>query len=74
VFRLAAALPAERGPAVAKVIRDDLRKFVAAFAPESPEWTDLLKSLKADFGAAVPRPQELLSALGMYFSLGKSDA
>jgi len=73
VFRLAAALPAERGPALAKVIRDDLREFVSAFPAESPEWTDLLRSLKADLGAAVPSPQELLGALDEYFALGLTD-
>ena len=71
VFRLGAALPAGAGPAIAESVRADLRRFVAAFAPDSPEWTDLLKSLKADLGAAVPRPQDLLAALDMYFSLSR---
>ena len=54
-----------------EVVRDDLRTFVAAFQSESPEWTDLLRSLKADLGAAVPRPRDLLAVLDAYFSLSK---
>jgi len=72
VFRLAAALPAGTGPAVAKSVRADLRRFVAAFAVGSAEWPDLLKSLKADLGAAVPAPRDLLAALEEHFSLGRA--
>ena len=71
VFRLTAALPAGAGPAIAESVRADLRRFVAAFTLDSPEWPDLLKSLKADLGAAVPRPEDLLAALDAYFSLGR---
>ena len=69
VFRLTAALPAGAGPSIAESVRADLRQFVAAFGLDSPEWPDLLKSLKADLGAAVPRPQDLLAALESHFSL-----
>ena len=71
VFRLSAALPAGPGPSIAESVRADLRRFVAAFPPDSPEWTDLLKSLKADLGAAVPSPQALMAALDTYFSLNR---
>ena len=69
VFRLAAALPAGAGPAIAASVRADMRRFVSAFALGSPVWPDLLKSLRADLGAAVPRAQDLLAALDTYFSL-----
>lgn len=69
VFRLAAALPANAGPGIAESVRADLQRFVTAFALNSPEWPDLLKSLKADLGAAMPLPQDLLAALESYFSL-----
>lgn len=69
VFRLAAALPAGRGPTIPEPIRGDLRRFVAFFPAESPEWGDLSKALKNDLGGAVPGPQELLAALTDYFSL-----
>jgi hypothetical protein len=72
VFRLAAALPANSGPGIADSVRTDLQRFVTAFALESQEWPDLLKSLKADLGAAMPRPQDLLAALESYFSLTRT--
>lgn len=72
VFRLAAALPSGAGPLTGESVRADMRRFVAAFAPDAPEWTDLLKSLKADLGAAVPRPQDLLATLSTYFALTKA--
>jgi hypothetical protein len=72
VFRLAAALPAGAGPPVAESVRADLRRFVAAFAADSAEWLNLLKSLKADLGAALPRPHDLLAALDAHFSLGRA--
>jgi hypothetical protein len=70
VFRLAAGLPAEPGAALPETIRNDLRGFVAEFPAESPEWNDILKSLRASLGAAVPSPQELLATLNLYFRLG----
>jgi len=72
VFRLAAALPANSGPGIAESVRADLQRFVTAFALESQEWPDLLKSLKADLGAAMPRPQDLLAALESCFSLTRT--
>lgn len=72
VFRLAAALPANAGPQIAESVRTDLQRFVTAFALDSPEWPDLLKSLKADLGAAMPRPQDLLAALESYFSMTRT--
>jgi len=70
VFRLAAGLPATPGPATPDVIRNDLRDFVAEFPADSPEWEDILKSLRASLGAALPSPQDLLTALDVYFGLG----
>lgn len=70
VFRLAAGLPAEPGPALPETIRNDLRVFVEAFPVESSEWNDILKSLRASLGAAVPSPQDLLATLKVYFELG----
>ena len=70
VFRLAAGLPAVPGPAIPQSIREDLRGFVASFPADSPEWDDILKSLRAFLGAAVPSHQDLLNALDVYFGLG----
>ncbi len=69
VFRLAAALPGQPGPELAETIRDDLRRFIAAFPPDADVWTDLRKSLREDLGAAMPQPSELLSAIRQYFRL-----
>ena len=69
VFRLAAGLPSVPGPAIPQSIRDDLRAFVAAFPASSPDWDDILKSLRVSLGAAVPSPQDLLTALETYFGL-----
>jgi len=67
VFRLTAALPAGPGPAIPPPVLEDLRRFLAAFSMESAEWPDLLKSLRADFGAATPTPEVLLAALRDHF-------
>lgn len=69
VFRLAAALPAGAGPAIPPSVLADFRKFLAAFSREAPEWSDLMKSLRADLGAAAPPPEALLSALRDHFHL-----
>jgi hypothetical protein len=69
VFRLAAALPAGAGPAIPPPVLVDLRKFMAAFSLESPEWSDLQKSLRADLGAAAPPSEALLAALRDHFRL-----
>lgn len=70
VFRLAAGLPAEPGPDIAESIRNELRVFVAAFPASSPEWKDILQSLKTSLGAAVPSPQDMLNTLDVYFGFG----
>jgi hypothetical protein len=70
VFRLAAALPATPGPAIPASVREDLRMFVRAFPAESDEWANILKSLRATVGAAVPTPTDLLAAIDTYFALG----
>lgn len=70
VFRLAAGLPAEPGAAIPETIRTDLRGFIEAFRVDSPEWDDILKSLRASLGAAVPSPQDLIDTLNVYFGLG----
>jgi hypothetical protein len=61
---------------------DDIRKCLAAFPRKAEEWPDLMKSLRADLGAAAPPPEVLLfppargnafsskSGLSRYFSSG----
>ncbi|MEI8310304.1 MAG: hypothetical protein WCH98_06075 [Verrucomicrobiota bacterium] len=68
VFRLAATIPATSGPVLHPSIAADLASFLAAFPESSPEWPDILKSIKATVGASLP-PSTLLTAIQTYFQL-----
>jgi hypothetical protein len=72
VFRLAAGLPAQPGPAIPSAVRDDLRQFLATLPPTAPEWADILRSLRASLGVALPSPEDLLTTLNVYFELTES--
>jgi len=69
VFRLAATLPGEPGPAIGAAISSDLREFLAAFPSESPEWPSILASLKTSFGNTTFKPESLIEAVSVYFKL-----
>ena len=68
VFRLAATIPTRLGPALPQPIAADLSSFLAAFPEDSPEWTDILKSIKATVGTTL-RPDALRDAIKTYFQL-----
>jgi hypothetical protein len=69
VFRLAATLPGEAGPAVGAAVSSDLREFLGAFTGQSSEWPSILKSLKTTFGNTVLKPTSLIDAVSTYFRL-----
>jgi len=69
VFRLAATLPGEPGPAVGAAVSSDLREFLAAFPIESPEWPSILASLKTTFANTSFKPESLIGAVSVYFKL-----
>lgn len=68
VFRLAATLPPTSGPVLHPSIAADLTSFLAAFPEDSPEWPDILKSIKATVGTTLP-PSTLRVAIQNYFQL-----
>ena len=68
VFRLAATIPPTAGPVLHPSIAADLARFLAAFPEDSPEWPDILKSIKATVGTTLP-PPALRSAIQTYFQL-----
>ena len=68
VFRLAATLPGEPGPALAETIVADLARFLAAFPEASDEWPRILDALKVVFGGGL-RPANLRAAIQTYFRL-----
>jgi len=67
VFRIAATLPGEPGPAVGSAVSSDLREFLAAFPGDSPEWPSILASLKTTFGNTSFKPESLINAISVYF-------
>jgi len=68
VFRLAATLPATSGPVLPPSIAADLVSFLSAFPEASPEWPDILRSIKATVGTSLP-PSTLRAAIQAYFQL-----
>jgi len=68
VFRLAATLPGEPGPAVGAGVSSDLGEFLAAFPSESPEWPSILASLKTTFRNTPFKPESLIGAVSTYFN------
>jgi hypothetical protein len=68
VFRLAATLPGEAGPALADEIVADIGRFIAAFPEASEEWPRILNALKPTFGGRL-RAASLIAAIETYFRL-----
>lgn len=68
VFRLAATLPGEPGPALSQSIKTDLAAFLEAFPIQSDEWPAILASVKNTFGGGI-RPADIRSAIQVYFHL-----
>ena len=68
VFRLAATLPEEAGPALAPEILQDLRRFLDAFPPESPEWPAISSAVKDTLGMSF-KPTILRDAITTYFRM-----
>ena len=66
VFRLAATLPGEAGPALSGALVADLGRFFAAFPEASEEWARILDALKATFGVGL-RPAVLRATIQTYF-------
>lgn len=66
VFRLAATVPGEPGPELPKSITADLELFLRAFPVDSPEWAQILASLKSSLGGEL-QPVALRSAIQRYF-------
>ena len=61
VFRLAGTLPEQPDPELPTTVTGDLASFLDAFPEHSPEWQQILASLKNTFGRQV-RPALLRSA------------
>jgi hypothetical protein len=69
VFRIAATLPGEPGPELPESICQDLRNFLDAFPPKSPEWQSILASLKTTFPHTPLGPENLANAIRTYFRI-----
>lgn len=71
VFRLALTLAGDVGPSVGADIREDLRRFLEAFADDSPEWPGISHALRETVRAGrLPSPAELRDAIVGFFRLG----
>jgi hypothetical protein len=68
VFRLAGTLPGEPGPELPGTITGDLITFLGAFPENSPEWPQILASLKNTLGGEI-RPAALRSVIQTFFRL-----
>lgn len=70
VFRIAATLPSEEGPAIPKAVQEDLRKFLSLFPPENKkEWEAIRAGLKTTFGGQDIKPESLIETVRAYFKL-----
>jgi hypothetical protein len=70
VFRIAATLPGESGPAIPETVQEDLQKFLSAFPVENKdEWQAIGDGLKTTFGSRKLNPQGLIEAIRVYFKL-----
>lgn len=70
VFRIAATLPGEAGPAIPGAIQEDLRKFLGAFPLDNKEvWQAIGDGLKTTFGSRKLKPETLSEAIRVYFKL-----
>jgi hypothetical protein len=74
VFRLAATLPGQPGPGLDEAIQDDLRRFLGSFPRDSTDWQAILDSLRGLPGGAVPKTDELVETLIVYFRLREGHA
>src|ERR1700719_918173 len=64
VFRIAATLPGEAGPAIPYAVQDHLREFLAAFPVENKEeWQAIGDGLKTTFGSRKLNPESLIEAI-----------
>lgn len=72
VFALAATLPNEPGPRVSEPILADLLRFYDSFPHDHGDWSAILDSIADDIGGRPPL-DELLGAIGRYFSLTRDD-
>jgi hypothetical protein len=71
VFRIAATLPGEAGPAIPGPVREDLRKFLSVFPPENKEqWQAVHAGLEVTFGSRKIKSETLIEAIRTYFVLG----
>lgn len=68
VFRLAATLPGEAGPALPPSIKEDLINFLRAFPEDSAAWPQILSALENTLGGGV-RPATLRLAIQTFFQL-----
>lgn len=68
VFRLAATLPGEPGPASPDSIVADLNKFLGKFPADSPEWAGIQASLEHTVASGL-KPAALCQAIQTYFRL-----
>ncbi len=68
VFRLAGTLPGVAGPVIPESIKMDLVIFLRAFPEDSPEWPQILSSIKMTLGGGI-RPASLRLAIQIYFQL-----
>jgi hypothetical protein len=70
VFRIAATLPGEAGPAIPGVVQEDLRTFLSAFpADDEEEWQAIRQGMKTTFGSRQMNPESLIEAIRVYFRL-----
>lgn len=70
VFRIAATLPDEAGPAIPGTVQEDLKKFLSAFSVENKdEWQAIGDGLKTTFGSRKLDPYSLIEAIRVYFKL-----
>jgi hypothetical protein len=70
VFRIAATLPGEAGPAIPGTVQEDLQKFLSAFPIENKEeWQAIGDGLKTTFGSRKLNPESLIEAIRVYFKL-----
>jgi hypothetical protein len=72
VFHLATTLPGQPGPVLDQAIRDDLRRFLDSFPIDSTDWKAIHASLRELLGGTVPKADELIQTLTVYFSLGET--
>lgn len=69
VFRIAATLPGEPGPAIGHTVSADLNAFLGRFAIDNQEWPAIMASLKTTFGNTRFKPENLVQAIRTYFRL-----